>query len=328
MKQTKKIILALLVALTLFSCVMAVGATAESGDFTVYFAPDSNWRSDNARFAAYVWIDGGDHQWIELSDPNGDGIYEGVIPAGYVNVIFARLDPNDSHTGWSTKWNQTVDLTIPNDGKNLFSITTPWNSDDMGNGEWSKYKVNACAHDYGTNCICTKCGKEIFYIIAGNVAKIDGVYMDGDNSTLFISEWDVADENNRLLYDSESECYLKIYTNVAAGEYHFKVVEDKSWDNPSYGHDGGNCYLKVEENGSTVVITFKNGSITCAAGVVNHPDFDDTEEPDNSVNSGDSEASNSGSSDKNEEPVRLNFFQRIWQAIVNFFKGLFGGKNK
>ena len=28
---------------------------------------------------------------------------------------------------------------------------------------------------------------------------------------------------------------------------------------------------------------------------------------------------------KVEEPVKLNFFQRIWQAIVNFFKNLFGG---
>ncbi len=324
MKQTKKIILALLVALTLFSSVMAVGATAESGDFTVYFAPDSNWRSDNARFAVYVWDSNDNHLWIEMTDDDGNEIYEATIPQGYIGLIFCRLNPGESHTGWSTTWNQTVDLTLPDNGDRLYTITDPWGNDSNGNkgsGKWSKYDINACAHDYGTDCICTKCGKELFYIIAGNVAKVDGEYAKGDNSTLFVSKWDVADENNRMFYDPESECYLKIYENVAAGEYHFKIVEDKSWDNASYGHDGGNCYLKVEEDGSTVVITFKNGSITCAAGVVQQPDAPNNPSTPDSDDSTDS--------DNNEEPeVKLNFFQRIWQAIVNFFKNLFGGKNK
>ena len=314
MKQSRKIIASIIVAILLFSCVMSVGVTAADGDRTIYFAPDSNWRSDNARFAAYVWTVDNEYKWIDLTDNDGDGIYEGVIPSGYTKLIFCRLTPDDSHNGWSTTWNQTVDLELPDGGDNFFTITDPWGRDGQsGSGKWSKY--DACAHDYGTDCICKKCGKEIFYIIAGNVAKIDGVYMDGDNSTLFVTKWDVADENNRMFYDEESGCYLKIYENVAAGEYHFKVVEDKSWDNGSYGHDGGNCHLKVEDDGSTVVITFKDGKITCASGRVNASNT-----PDNSETPNDSES--------NEPEQKLNFFQKIWQAIVNFFMNFFGGRNK
>jgi hypothetical protein len=42
-------------------------------------------------------------------------------------------------------------------------------------------------------------------------------------------------------------------------------------------------------------------------------------------NTGDS--GNSGDNGNNEPAPKLNFFQRIWLAIVNFFKKLFGGKN-
>ena len=50
----------------------------------------------------------------------------------------------------------------------------------------------------------------------------------------------------------------------------------------------------------------------------NQPTEDDKTDPD------DSDASNDSDTDEPQE--KLNFFQRIWQAILNFFKNLFGGK--
>ncbi len=319
MKQAKKIVACLIVALTLLSCVMSVGVSAADEGTTIYFVPDSNWRSDNARFAVYAWNSDNKYMWLDLTDDEADGIYKATIPSGYVNLIFVRLNPNDDHNGWSNAWNQTVDLALPSDGSNLFTINEPWGSDGKsGNGKWSKHDAGACAHNCGTDNICTKCGQEVFYIIAGNVAKIDGEYRNGDNSTLFVSAWDVADESNRMFYDAEAECFIKVYENVAAGEYHFKVAENKSWD-VSYGDGEGNVYLLVEEDGSTVVITFNKGTIKCAAGVVQSADKNET--PDNSGTNNDS-----NNSDKNEAPEKLNFFQKIWLAIKNFFFNLFGGK--
>ena len=115
-----------------------------------------------------------------------------------------------------------------------------------------------------------------------------------------------------MLYDAEAGCYIKIYENVAKGEYHFKIAENKSWD-ISYGHDGGNCYLNVEDDGSTVVITFKDGNVTCAADTPASSDKETDNIPDKTPDE-----------DHVEPAVKLNFFQRIWLAITTFFKRLFG----
>ena len=331
MKHTRKIVACLIVALMLLSCVMSVGVSAADEGTTIYFIPGSDWATDDAIFAMYVWSTTSDYKWIEMTDDNDDGIYEGVVPSGYNNVIFARLDPDGDHIGWSATWNQTVDHTLQDNGDNLFTITSPWKcskDEKKGDGSWSKYDANACAHDYGNDCVCKKCGNELFYIIAGNVMKKDGEYMKGDNATLFVSKWDVEDENNRMVYDEEAGCFIKVYENVAAGEYHFKIAENKSWD-VSYGDGEGNVYLLVEEDGSTVIITFNKGTIKCAAGVVESADKNET--PDNSDTDNDSNVSDEDNSDKdnsnkNEAPQKLNFFQKIWLAIKNFFSKLFGGK--
>lgn len=320
MKITHRSLLAFLILLSMLLGMMQLTSFAADGDVEIYLTPNSNWLSDNARFCMYVWQSGGSYLWVEMTDSDGNGVYEGILPAGYSNIIFCRMDPGEEHNGWSTTWNQTSDLKY--DGKNNHYTVAQgaWNK---GEGKWSVYDSSACVHKY-ENDRCVNCGEELFYIIAGNVMKKDGEYREGDNSTLFVSSWDVADENNRMFYDSESDCYLKIYENVAKGEYHFKVAENKSWD-ISYGWDGENCYINVEEDGSMVVITFKDGNITCAARVI-EGSFDDTD-PDGSAPSTDAGNSDGDDNSDGDEPApRLNFFQRLWRAIVNFFRNLFGKK--
>lgn len=321
MKHTKKILAAILAVVIMLMSIATLTSFA-ADDAVIYLIPNSNWKSDNARFAIYTWTSSSDYKWVDMTDSDNDGIYEGTLPSGYTNVIFCRLTPSDSHNGWSTTWNQTNDLVY--DGtKNLYTIgSDAWSK---GDGSWSVYDENACAHKY-ENDVCTNCGEELFYIIAGNVMKADGKYRDGDNSTLFISAWDETDESNRMTYDKESECYVKIYENVAAGEYHFKVVKNKSWDT-SYGKDGGNFYLLIEEDGSTVVITFKDGNVTYATGRMETPEKPEDSEDTDVNDTGDSDNSDA-SGEKNEPEVKLNFFQKIWKAITDFFKKLFGGKKK
>lgn len=313
MKRINRILLSITLLVSLLLALVPVSAIAAGGS-KIYFTPNSNWRSDNARFAMYTWIQDGDYLWIELTDGDSDGVYEGILPDGYTNVIFARLDPDEDHTGWSTTWNQTDDLVF--DGvKNHYTVGSgAW---DKGEGSWSVFDPDACAHTYGEDSKCTKCGVELFYIIAGNVMKDGETYREGDNSTLFGSKWDVTDENNRMEYVPEDGCYVKVYENVARGEYHFKVAENKSWD-ISYGQDGGNCYLNVEADGSTVIITFKDGNVTSASALpqkpVETPDDTTDEMPEDDEESTESPA------------VKLNFFQRIWLAIKTFFRRLFGIK--
>ena len=98
---------------------------------TVYLVPNSNWVQGDARFAVYLWNDAG-NVWFDMVDSDGDGIYECEIPAGYVNIIFCRMNPATTENIWNNKWDQTVDLTISG---NCFTVNDgDWN---QANGTWS-----------------------------------------------------------------------------------------------------------------------------------------------------------------------------------------------
>ena len=64
MKNTRKILLALLVVFTLLMSFATITASAAqtTADTVIYLTPNSNWKVDNARFALYTW-DGGD-KWF------------------------------------------------------------------------------------------------------------------------------------------------------------------------------------------------------------------------------------------------------------------------
>ena len=100
----------------------------------LYLVPNSNWRDSNARFAAYFF--GAGEAWVGATDTDSDGIYEVHIPVGgYTSVIFCRMNPSTTTNDWNSKWDQTVDLTIPTDGKNMFTVKDgDWNN---ANGTWS-----------------------------------------------------------------------------------------------------------------------------------------------------------------------------------------------
>ena len=103
----------------------------ESG--LLYLKPNSNWKVDGARFAAYFF--GSGEVWVSMIDSNNDGIYEVESPAGFTKVIFCRMNPSSSANDWNNKWNQTGDLSIPTDGRNMYTISEgSWDS-----GTWSTY---------------------------------------------------------------------------------------------------------------------------------------------------------------------------------------------
>ena len=109
----------------------------DATDSVLYLVPNSNWKADGARFAAYFFNNSG-NTWASMTDKDADGVYEVNIPVGYKageNVIFCRMNPGSAANTWSNKWNQTEDLVIPTDGKNLYTVKDgTW---DKGGGSWS-----------------------------------------------------------------------------------------------------------------------------------------------------------------------------------------------
>ena len=118
----------------------------ESTNIThLYLTPNDNWKSDGARFAAYFFSNG--EEWIDMEKVNDD-LYFCDIPTtkSYPSVILCRMNPTTNANNWNNKWNQTGDLTIPTDGKNLFTLkdgewdgaTETW-STIYDNSKWTIY---------------------------------------------------------------------------------------------------------------------------------------------------------------------------------------------
>lgn len=99
-KQTKHMVfqrlLSLALALTMLVALLPVGAIsahAAEENVTLYLKPTGSWVQDNERYAAYFFEDGKDAVWRDMDEADGeDGCYEVVVPEGYSNVIFCRMN--------------------------------------------------------------------------------------------------------------------------------------------------------------------------------------------------------------------------------------------
>ena len=129
-----KRVLSLIIAIVMMISLLPATIFAADTDTTLYLKPNSNWTQSNAWFAMYYWDNNGSH-WAKMTDSDSDGYYEAVLPAGFTNVIFCRMNPASSALSWDNKWDQTIDLSYTN--KNCFTVANgAWNN---ANGTWSNY---------------------------------------------------------------------------------------------------------------------------------------------------------------------------------------------
>ena len=105
----------------------------------LYLVPNDNWNQASARFAAYFFGNG--EEWVSMTKVAGEtNLYEVTVPTKkvYPNVIFCRMNPSAAANNWNNKWNQTGDLSIPEDGKNKFTLPSK-NEWDGFTTTWSTY---------------------------------------------------------------------------------------------------------------------------------------------------------------------------------------------
>ena len=168
MKNTRKILIALFIVVTLLVSVFAINVSAATAaDTVIYLKPNSNWVQSDAWFAVYTWDV--NPNWYTMSDSDGDGMYECTLPAGVTNVIFCRMNPASTTLDWSNKWDQTGDLKYT--GSNCFTVKDgDWNS---AGGSWSNYTPTH-THDWVKGeekaATCTEAGA-IYYSCACTATK-------------------------------------------------------------------------------------------------------------------------------------------------------------
>lgn len=91
--------------LVLLLCALAVNAAKIPSGTKLYLTPNTNWKTDNARYAAYFFGDG--EAWGGMTAVSGEkDLYEVTTPGtgkNFTNVIFCRMNPSASANNWNNK---------------------------------------------------------------------------------------------------------------------------------------------------------------------------------------------------------------------------------
>lgn len=103
---------------------------------TLYLKLGCNeWKAGNQRFVA-VLKEPGEEQIVMTKV--SDDLYQVVVPSdkNYTNVIFCKMSNNNETFNWNDKDYQTDNLTIPTDGKMMYTVTEQVGT-QYATGEWS-----------------------------------------------------------------------------------------------------------------------------------------------------------------------------------------------
>lgn len=83
---------------------------------TVYMKPGEDWASDNPSYAAWMWTDGKEGSWTELTKSTvEEGLWEVAVPSEIDNIIFVKMKDGTTKDkfSWDNKEEQTGDLKVP-----------------------------------------------------------------------------------------------------------------------------------------------------------------------------------------------------------------------
>ena len=181
----------------------AVEADAGVAAVTLYCKVDKSWwKADGAAVGAYYWGGAESASWpgVRMTAVEGDeDVWKIDVPADSTGLIFVRVNASGAIADWGAK---TADLTLPTDGKNLYTITSdsPVWGDPGVTGEWSVYEEPVDPGD-----------------------KLpDGYYLVGS-----MNEWK-ANENYADDKDPESANYASFHNVTLAKGDEFKIAYSTS----------------------------------------------------------------------------------------------------
>lgn len=121
--------------------VFTYSADPEPEQKALYLKLSADWAGWPAKYAMYYFKSAGDENgwsdFMTVVDGETD-VYTGTIPVGFDKVIMVRLDGEATEPKWDKKWSQTVNLDVPTNDNNLFTVTSG-GTGDACDGEWSKY---------------------------------------------------------------------------------------------------------------------------------------------------------------------------------------------
>ena len=187
----------------------------------IYLTVHQEWKSDNARFAAYLW-NGSGNTWVDMNAVKGQtNLYSCALPSGYENIIFCRMNSSSVSNGWSNVWNQTVDLSLS--GGNHFTITEPWGNDGNGKkttGSWSSFSSTTTAGISGTGTLFHNDGEPLMKGASTGYVSLNGNFIKGE--TYYIAVAPVVFEKGFTVEFSNDGDYNKYAVKSTSKRVEFK----------------------------------------------------------------------------------------------------------
>ena len=183
----------------LFAMMLMVGSMSAT---TIYCKVDKSWwKADGAAVAVHHWggtTAGTTWPGVRMTPVKGEAdTWSYDVPADVTGLMFVRVNASGAVADWGAK---TADLTLPTDGKNLYTITSEaavW-GDPGVTGEWSVY------------------GEEPITPVVP--AKF---YVTGDSALVDSLAW----QSNAIKSESDT-----LVLKLAAGSYTLKVTVDGTWN--------------------------------------------------------------------------------------------------
>ena len=204
----------------------------------VYLKPNSEWKSDGARFAAYFFSKNGEtttfEKWMSMFDAE-DGTYYCEIPAEQPqSVIFCRMDPNNQTNDWGNNsvWNKTVDLQLVN--ADIFTIENAHFGDGntgIATGSW--------------NIIWTEPAYDIT-LHSSAFGEYGIVY----NNTKYFSP-----KSGSVTYQIPIDATIKIFSTPYSNAYNGDVTVTKGGSTKDYASESTltvDCNMTLDDNYKTI----------------------------------------------------------------------------
>lgn len=283
----KKLILMLLV---LVGGVMQANADADELT-TVYLKPSSDWKSENARFALYMFDSSETNtaEWFSFIKITDDLYYALFNKTKFDKMILCRMDGSNTDNNWSNKKNQSDDLVAPSTSSPVYSIsgwsTTPTTSSIENSGctihkiyVQDKEGTGQAPHFYeyqnstwyaidnawpGSELSTEVVGDKTWYVFKTLKTTVLGRFMQAwNNNSNFAAggiEFDLSDGN--LFYNYYPSAYQSILTSEALSTpaiLHFrsnngaKTLKHYFWNNTGINDAG---FTTTSAGGATDWVT-------------------------------------------------------------------------
>ena len=245
---------------------------------TLYFHPSFHWTSDNAEFAVYFYNEGfgadAEPKWADMTDSDGDGVYEVANAKQHEYVIICRMNPSRTENKWddAVSWNKIeTGITIPNTAGDLNICLAFW-TNCQGNvpiSECTWVAPTPLTDKNWSDFVAAYAGKTINAVVERSFksGQLHTLCLPFDLQTSWLGDGAKAYQITSVVSRTAEELELKttqcntlfagqpyIIQPIKGGEYEHIIVSDVTVENVTaseYTVLGGGCKVTMQAVSAT-----------------------------------------------------------------------------